>query len=191
MNPNKIVIDGKTYNSVDEMPEDVRRNYEDAMRNFSVPPTNVANPAQMLNNIFADTDNNGVPDIMEKHVMNLPGGTTFVVNGQTYNKLEELPPEARAKYEKVMGAMDKNTNGMPDWLEAMTGGSQQQQPQPTMTSTGYPIADTSRHASRAPMPASPAIAPETSNGWMLILGAVFFLMVCALGAIGLWYFFLR
>ncbi len=28
MNTNRIVIDGKAYNSVDEMPENVRRNYE-------------------------------------------------------------------------------------------------------------------------------------------------------------------
>ena len=190
MNTNRIVIDGKAYNSVDEMPENVRRNYEDAMRNFSVPPTNAANPAQMLSNIFADTDNNGVPDIMEKHVVNLPGGTTFVVNGQTFNKLEDLPPEARARYEQAMGKMDKNHNGMPDFIEGIVNLASQPA-QPAISTSTFPQADTSRHASRAPMSASPAIAPETSNGWMLILGAVFFLMVCALGAIGLWYFFLR
>ncbi len=66
---------------------------------------------------------------------------------------------------------------------------------PTMkasaTGTGWNRCAFTALPNSSPMPASPAIAPETSNGWMLILGAVFFLMVCALGAIGLWYFFLR
>lgn len=192
MNPNRIVIDGKTYNSVDEMPEDVRRNYEEAMRGVSVAPTNASNPAQMLNNIFADADNNGVPDIMEQHAVNLPGGMTFVVNGQTFNKLEDLPPEARARYEKAMGAIDKNQNGVPDFIEGMVKLTNQSAQPAISTSSPIPQADTTRHASRAPMlSSSSAFAPDTSNGWMLVLGVVFILMICALGAVGVWYFFLR
>ena len=34
MNPKVIVIDGKTYNSVNEMPADVRQQYEQAMRSL-------------------------------------------------------------------------------------------------------------------------------------------------------------
>ncbi len=190
MNPNKIVIDGKTYNSVDEMPEDVRRNYEEAMRNVGSAPPNPSNPIQSLNNIFADTNNNGMPDIMEQHVMNLPGGTAFVVNGQTYNKLEDLPPEARARYEQAMDKIDKNKNGIPDFVEGISN-LMGKPAQPAIPTSSFPQADTTRHASRAPISNSPAIAPDTSNGLMLVLGVVFVLMVCALGAIGVWYFFLR
>ena len=190
MNPQKIVIDGKTYNSVNEMPEDVRRNYEEAMRNFGAAPTNMANPIQSLNNIFADANNNGMPDIAENQIMNLMGGLTFVVNGNTYNSLDDLPPEARAKYEQFMGSLDSDQGDTPDYLKAMMNGSQQES-QPALTTTGSSRAGTTRHASRAPMPASPAIAPDTSNGWALALAGVFILMVCALGAIGVWYFFLR
>lgn len=190
MNPKRIVIDGKAYNSADEMPEEVRRNYEEAMSNLGATTTNAANPTQALNNIFADANNNGIPDIVENHVMNAMGGMTFVVNGQTYNSLEDLPPEARAKYEQFMGSMDKNRSGTPDWLDSMMNVSQQQS-QPAMTATSYPTADTTRHASRAPLPASPTIAPDTSNGWMLALAGLFILLICALGAIGVWYFFLR
>jgi len=187
MNPGRIVIDGKTYNSVDDMPEEVRRGYEEAMRG-----TNQAYPAQggveSLANLFADADHNGVPDIMEKgQVINLTGGMKFVVNGQTYDNLEALPPEARAKYEQAMGTMDRNQNGMPDFLEGRMNGSAQ-------SSTEQPVfnpADPPRPASRLFPPASPTIAPDTSNGWMPALAVVGLLFLCAAGAAGVWYFFLR
>ncbi len=190
MNAKRIVIDGKTYNSVDEMPEDIRRTYEEAMRNFGTAASGTANPMQTVNNVFADANNNGMPDIMENQVQSLMSGMTYVVNGQTYNTLEDLPPEARAKYEQAMGSMDKNRNGMPDFLEGMMNASNQPS-QPMMTATGYPTADTTRHASRAPQPVSPNFAPDTSNGWMIALAGLFFFMVCAVAAIGIWYFFLR
>ena len=64
MNSRRIVIDGKSYNSVDEMPEDMRRNYEEAMRGFEG-----TDPSQgrdgTLPTLFTDGDGDGVPDIME------------------------------------------------------------------------------------------------------------------------------
>lgn len=43
---------------------------------------------------------------------------TIIFNGKTYNSLEEMPPEARQAYEQVAGALvDKNGNGIPDFLE--------------------------------------------------------------------------
>ena len=44
----RIKVNGKTYKSVDEMPPDVRRQYEQAMQTM-----------------MADRDRNGVPDILE------------------------------------------------------------------------------------------------------------------------------
>ncbi|HQV94048.1 MAG TPA: hypothetical protein PLA27_02810 [Anaerolineales bacterium] len=190
MNPQRIVIDGKAYNSVNEMPEDVRRNYEEVMKNIGAAPANAANPIQSLNNIFADANNNGIPDIAENQITNLMGGVTFVVNGKTYNSLDDLPPEARAKYEQFMGSLDGNQNDTPDYLKAMMSVSQEES-QPAPTTAGYPTADTTRRASRAPLPVSPSIAPDTSNGWALALAGLLILMICALGAIGVWYFFLR
>jgi hypothetical protein len=188
MNPRRIVIDGKSYNSVDEMPEDVRWNYEEAMRGLKEP-----NPAQgaagSLSTLFADGDHDGVPDIMEKgQVINLTGGMKFVVDGQTYNSLETLPPEARAKYEQAMGAIDRNQNGMPDFLEGMMNGSAQSAP----AQTAFDIpAGMPRHVSRPYQPVPHAIAPDTSNGWMLALAGLGLLFLCAAGAAGVWYFFLR
>jgi hypothetical protein len=47
MNPKVIVIDGKTYHSVEEMPADVREKYEQAMRSLG------------------DANNNQIPDVFE------------------------------------------------------------------------------------------------------------------------------
>jgi hypothetical protein len=190
MSAKKIVIDGKTYQNVDEMPEDVRRNYEEAMRNFGTPADSAANPIQTLSNVLADSNNNGMPDVMEnRQVVNLSGGTTFVVDGKVFKSLDELPPGARAKYEQAMGAMDKNRNGVPDFLEGMTNVSDP--PSPTAMTATRQAVDTTRHASHPSLSSSPAIAPDTSNGWMFALAGLFVLMICALGALGVWYFFLR
>lgn len=190
MNPGKIVIDGKTYNSVEDMPEDVRRSYEAAMRGLNSTSPAGIDPLQSLVNIFADADKNGVPDIMETgQIMNVAGNMKIVVDGNTYNGVDELPPDARAKYEQAMGSMDNNRNGMPDFLEGMMNVSNQPVPS-AMTTTRYP-AESAPPPSRPPMTVSPTITPDTTNGWMLVLGAGALLFLCAAGIAGIWYLFLR
>src|SRR5687768_10596097 len=46
----RITINGVTYNSVDEMPAEVRKQHEET-----------------LSALLADRDQNGVPDIVERH----------------------------------------------------------------------------------------------------------------------------
>ena len=65
MKPRLIVIDGKTYNSVNEMPEDVRRQYEQAMSSFKDQDSNRVPDALESNNLFADNNRNGIPDSLE------------------------------------------------------------------------------------------------------------------------------
>ena len=190
MNQRKIVIDGKTYNSVDEMPEDVRRTYEEAMRGLGSAPSAALDPMQALNNLFADANNNGMPDIMENQpVINIAGGTHLVVDGRTYNSVDDLPPDARARYEQAISSMDSNRNGIPDFLEGMMNVSNQST-QPATTSTRY-TPDIARQSSRPPISGPPTLTPDTTNGWMLSLIALALLFLCAAGAIGIWYFFLR
>jgi len=167
MEPKHIVIDGRVYNSVDEMPADVRARYEQAMASLrqEIPQTTQTPPSASL----------------------LTSGMKFVVDGQEYNHLEDLPPEARAKYEQAMAMLDKNQNGMPDFLEGLPGMMFQTppaQPAPSATSP-------SRPASRSPQPVSPTNSPDTSSGLMLILAIGFLLLLCLAGAAGIWYFFLR
>jgi len=175
MNQKLIVIDGKTYRSVDEMPEDVRRNYESAMRNL-------------------DNNRNGTPDLFEgaasfqDTTTNVINATKIVVNGQVFDGLDQLPPEVRAKYEQAMGAMDANKNGIPDFVEGMLGTSNQTNPVAINMGTATPP----HHASRKPIPVSSTIEPESSGNWTLIIAGVLLLGVCVVAAAaGVWYFYLR
>jgi hypothetical protein len=86
----KININGQEYNSVDEMPPDVRKAWEQAM------------------SMLADRNGNGVPDILEggntriTRSSSVPGVTTVVtsstvtVNGRKYDNWEEVPPDLRS-----------------------------------------------------------------------------------------------
>lgn len=186
MNPKVIVIDGKTYHSVDEMPADIREKYEQAMRALGDANNNQIPDAFETLNIFADKDKDGAPDVLE----NLTAGQAvvnsmkIVIDGKQFDGLENLPPEARARYEEAMGKLDANRNGIPDFVEGMI-------------STSNPTANTSLSVGvktprrSAPLPVSPAITPDTSNGWMLVLAGLFLIALCVAGAAGIWYFFLR
>lgn len=100
----QYIVNGKTYNSMDEMPPDVRARYD------------------MLNNLLADKNQDGTPDIMAD-AMNagttVIQSSTIIYQGKTYNSVDELPPDARAKYEQAMAQLaDQNQNGTPDVLES-------------------------------------------------------------------------
>jgi hypothetical protein len=98
-----IIINGITYNSPDEMPPDVRAQYE------------------ALGNLLADQNQNGMPDIVERAMQN--GATVMqtsaiVYDGKTYACPDDLPPDARAKYKEAMAQLaDRDQNGTPDVLE--------------------------------------------------------------------------
>lgn len=172
MNQKFIVIDGKTYKSADEMPEDVRKSYENAMRNV-------------------DNNQNGTPDAFEglssfqTATANVINSNKIIVNGQVFDSLDQLPPEIRAKYEQALGAMDANKNGIPDFVEGMLGTSNQTNPVATSFGT------TAHSRPSKPKPVSSTIEPESSGGWVLALTVVLLIGMCLVGAAGVWYFFLR
>jgi hypothetical protein len=188
MNPRIIVIDGKTYNHASEMPADVRARYEKAMSTLKDQDGNRIPDALEQNNLLADEDRNGIPDRIEQ----TPGAPMVansikvLVDGQEFNSIDELPPEARAKYEQAMGALDANRNGIPDFVEGMLG-MQPNEPHVVDTRSNHTL----HHAPRKPMPVQSAITPDTSNGWMLALLGIFLLFLCAAAGVGVWYFFLR
>jgi hypothetical protein len=123
MNSKVIVIDGKTYHSVEEMPQDIRAKYEQAMRTLGDANDNNIPDVFETMNILADKDKNSVPDVLE----NITSGQAVVnsmkiiIDGKEFNGLEDLPPEARARYEEAMGQLDANRNGIPDFVEGMMG----------------------------------------------------------------------
>lgn len=188
MNPRRIVIDGMTYNSASEMPADVRARYEKAMRSLKDQDGNRIPDVLEHTNTLADNNRNGIPDAIE----NTPGAPIVansikvVVDGQEFNSLDDLPPEARAKYEQAMGALDANRNGIPDFMEGMMG-MQQNNPHTGNTQSNHTL----HHAPRKPMPIQSAIIPDTSSGWLLALLGVLLLFLCAAAGVGVWYFLLR
>jgi hypothetical protein len=186
MNPKIIVIDGKTYKSVEEMPPDVRQKYERAMQSLGDANGNRIPDAFETANILGDQDKNGIPDILENLVAGqaVVNSMKIIVDGKEFNGIENLPPEARARYEAAMGKLDANQNGIPDFVEGMIKTTNQTSSSSTSFAAETPRSSTS-------LLASPTIAPDTSNGLMLALAGLFIFLVCVVAAGAVWYFFLR
>jgi hypothetical protein len=186
MNSKVIVIDGKTYHSVEEMSPEIRQKYEQAMRSLGDANKNQIPDAFETMNIFADKDKDGAPDVLENlaaghHVVN---SMKIVIDGKEFDGLENLRPEARARYEEAMGKLDANRNGIPDFVEGMMGTGNQ-----NLINVSNTVVEAPRRT--RPLPTSPIITPDTSNGWMLMLAGLFILLLCIAGAGAVWYFFLR
>ena len=186
MNAKIIVIDGTTYHSVEEMPPDIRQKYEQAMRSLGDANNNQIPDAFETMNVFADKDKDGVPDVLENIAAGQATVSTMkiIVDGQEFDSLQNLPPEARARYQEAMGKLDANRNGIPDFAEGMINGRKQ-----NVMSVSSPGVEAPPRSS--PLPASSTITPDTSNGFMLVLAGLFLFLLCAAGAGAFWYFFLR
>src|SRR5258706_3976396 len=192
MNQKFIVIDGKTYKSVEEMPEDVRRKYEKAMQVLDKNQNGVPDILENTN-LFADKNQGGMENIFE-NLTSFQGAnsraintTKITINGQVVDSLDQLPPDIRAKYEQALGAMDANKNGIPDFVEGMLGSANQTNNVATDFGTASPPP-----ASRQPTPVDSAIEPESSRGWMLALAGIILVGLCLVLAVaGIWYFYLR
>ena len=83
-----ISFNGKTYNSLEEMPAEQRAAYEQIM------------------DFMQDKNNNGIPDLFEgdalQKMIGMSQNTNIIINGKQMQSLDSLPPEARAKFEKSM-----------------------------------------------------------------------------------------
>ena len=186
MNAKIIVIDGKTYHSVAEMPPDIRQKYEQAMQTLGDANRDQIPDAFEAMQIFADKDKDGLPDILENIASSqvTVSSMKIIVDGKEFNSLEALPPEARARYEEAMGKLDANRNGVPDFAEELMS-----QAKASVLSASAAEGKTAGHSN--PLPATPTITPDTSNGLMLVLAGLFILLLCAAAAGAVWYFFLR
>ncbi len=84
-----ISFNGKTYNSIEEMPAKERQIYS------------------QIAGMLVDKDGNGIPDFLEgdvvKNVVSVFNSSADV-NGQSYRDINELPPDVRAK---IQGAYEK------------------------------------------------------------------------------------
>src|SRR5215213_5740929 len=191
MNPKIIVIDGKTYHSVEEMPSGVRQQYEKAMQslgdvNGNLVPDGFETVSSETVNILADKNKNGVPDILENLVAGqaMVNSVKIIVDGKEFNGIENFPPEVQASYQAAMSKLDANQNGIPDFAEGVI----KVPDQTTSSPTGFSVGTFPGSLS---LPAGPRITPDTSNGFMLVLAGLFVLFLCILAAGAVWYFFLR
>ena len=82
----RITINGQTYHSVEEMPPEIRQQYEMAMAK-----------------IHEDTNNNGIPDIAEKS--DGTAKTIFSYTRKDTDITQDLGPQLR---QRVRAALDKN-----------------------------------------------------------------------------------
>jgi hypothetical protein len=149
-----IVFNGKTYNSVEEMPANERQAFE------------------QLTGMFMDKNGNGIPDFLEGDIVsNVMNAVTSSVNynGQVYSGMDELPPEVR---EKVQNAFDKLS-------------------QSGIVTVGAPAVSQQQPAiGREPQisrPYSPAIEEDSGSGlkWILIGAA---LLIClAVAAVSVYF----
>jgi len=150
-----IIFNGKTYNSVEEMSANERQAYE------------------QVANMFVDKNGNGVPDFLEgdmvKNVMTA-FASSVNVNGQTYNGIDELPPDVRAKVQGALGKLSEFG------IVTKT---------PPTTQIEQPIVTSSPLVSRE---YNPAIQEEKSNPLIWILIGAALLLCLAVAVIGIFFF---
>lgn len=154
-----IIFNGKTYNSLEEMPANERQAFE------------------QLSTMFVDKNGNGIPDFLEgdlaQNVMTA-FTSTVNINGRTYNGLNELPADVRDKvqgaFEKLseLGIVTKNSQMMAQVNSTQTG-RETQVPSKPFVSREY----------------NPAIQEEGNTNrmvWVMVgLGLILCLAITALG----------
>lgn len=159
---NIISFNGRTYNSLEEMPADQRAAYEQVM------------------SFMKDENNNGIPDMFEGDVIQKMMGlasTQIIVNGQEVKSFESLPPEARAKFDKAMLKLSQ-LGILPQGTQAMQGFSSQ----PSLQSTPQ-IASSEPTFVQSPsfMQSSPsAISEDAKPRTGMLIAVLVVSLLCAL-----------
>ncbi len=193
--PHVINFNGTTYSSLDEMPADVRRRYEQWQA--ALTSGRIEDLPDLLQGLLATDGARALAQGLSNVVVQ--------VNGQTYQNQDQLPPEARAKLEAYQAQYDANRNGIPDALEPMLA-----QMGATPALPGAPPALSAADAAAAPAfaasaPLMPVAAPSLYSGasnpsaispeggdnrlrLVLIAVAALALLTCGLAVVVAWAF---
>ena len=174
---NIISFNGKTYNSLEEMPADQRAAYEQVM------------------SFMKDENNNGIPDMFEGDVIQKMMGlasTQVIVNGQAVNGLESMSPEARAKFDKAMaklsqlGILPSGTQGMQSF-SSQAGSPFQTTPQIVSSEPAFTQSPSFMQSSQS------AISEDAKPRTGIIIAGVAVFLLCAfvIGAASLFLYFNR
>ena len=121
---NHITINGQTFASVEQMPPEIRREYESAMQTFaktSGGPAGVPSSITVNGRTFASVEDmppqirreyEPAKQMLAGNRVGLPRiSKHIIVNEQKFASVEEMPPELRRKYESVMQKLAKNSGG--------------------------------------------------------------------------------
>ncbi len=159
-----IIFNGKTYNSIEEMPANERQAFD------------------QLSTMFVDKNGNGIPDFMEGDmVQNVVAAYTssINVNGRNYGNMTELPDDMRAR---VQGAFEKMaefgivTKTTPPVM--MQTNSMSMEQKPLVVSKPF-----------IPQQVNPAIQEGSgSNTFVLVLGGIVLFLCLIIAAIAVFYF---
>lgn len=148
----QIIFNGKTFNSLEEMPANERMAYE------------------QMQKIFVDANGNGIPDFLEGDVAkNVMTAFTNVVNydGKVYNSLDELPADTRQKVQDAFAKLNQ--------MGIVTAASVQGNVKP-------PAFEPAFQPSKPLIPQEPAIGEASRARGMLIIAIAVALLICAIGA---------
>ncbi len=188
----KIIVDGKEFNSIDEMPPDVRQKYEQAMQPLRDLNTNNIPDAFETTSLFADKNQSSISDMLENLAAD---GVKVIVKKMELKGGENLSPEQRAKLEEVMNRLDANRNGIPDFAEGIPNAPNQVVNISTKVempaSTSFDLNPSATASMDTDLPAIPTTEVDTANGWQLVLAGLLVVLLCGAGAAGVWYFYLR
>lgn len=148
----RITFNGRDYDSPEAMPPEVRAAYDRAV--------------EMLKNGGKGSGTN--PRINIKMSTNV----RFVHDGKTYNSLDEMPPEVRAKYATAMHQIDRDDNGVPDILEAGSSSRTDAKPSPIRPSPFEPPPSLV-----PPSLQTPVIQPDRSSVRLIAIAGLIILLL--------------
>ena len=90
---NHITINGQTYASVDEMPPEIRRQYESALQMLG---RNALRAAGSSDTDVTVTSDNGDPALASFKTVTRIKTRRITLNGKDYHRLEDIPADVRA-----------------------------------------------------------------------------------------------
>lgn len=168
-----IVFNGKSYASIDEMPPEERKVYEQVV------------------GMFADKNQDGVPDVFEGargigevnvHSVSISSDQAqIVVDGKAYSSADDMPADVRQNYNQAMAEIkqvlkDANQNDVPDILEGIVPDRSKPSPSPAM-----PQPDP---ATMHPRPgATPHVVTDTPpRAGLLLIGGVIVILIAVIVA---------
>jgi hypothetical protein len=167
-----VSFNGKTYNSLEEMPVDQRAAYEQVMA------------------FMKDENNNGIPDMFEGDVIQKMIGLAssnmrVLVNGQEVDGLQSMSPEAREKFNAAMEKLGQ-LGILPQAASGMQGNSFQSVGRVPQVEPAFPKSPPFIQST------SSAISEDSGSRNVVILLAVLaFVGVCVLVAAAGFFFLNR